>query len=445
MPTKDNLMESLASPENLLNAWRSVRGNIPRYRRERSAGPDGLSLAEFERDLPAQLSALRHMLLKGAYQPQAPGLFSVPKKDGNLRQIAMLNVADRVAQRAAQQVLEPLYEPFFLPCSFGFRPGRSIQDAVYCAGRLRRHGYAWVVDGDIAACFDSLDHQILMEKVKQQVKDTRFLELLQKWLGLGILEHGVPAESPNPILQGWNQASTGMKKGFDWVLNSWVNPEPFYDPLPEMSEAQSLHSTMEPGDSESIGSLNEGNFGDGAEFYAPAGNDGLEQRLRRQRAIRQVLTGGLLLGSGWARSGLAKAVPAALAALKSSTGSILLKRSLLIGGGAVGAVAGVAIAGCLLYRKVTAVPVGVLQGSPLSPLLANIYLHSFDLAVTHAGYRLVRFADDWVIFCPDQNSAEHAYNQATIALSKIHLKINPTKTRLLAPTEKLEWLGTAIG
>ena len=203
MHTQEKLMESIAAPENLLTAWRTVRGNIPRYRRERSAGPDGVTLAEFERDLPAQLSVLRHLLLKGRYQPQRPGLFSSQKANGGQRQIALLNVADRVAQRAAQQVIEPLYEPAFLPCSFGFRPGRSIQDAVYCARRLRGHGYAWVVDGDIAACFDSLDHRLLMQQVGKRICDERVLELVHKWLGIGILNPGLPTPQP-----GWWTKST---------------------------------------------------------------------------------------------------------------------------------------------------------------------------------------------------------------------------------------------
>jgi retron-type reverse transcriptase len=77
-------------------------------------------------------------------------------------------------------------------------------------------------------------------------------------------------------------------------------------------------------------------------------------------------------------------------------------------------------------------------------LLANIYLHSFDLSVTRAGYRLVRFADDWVILCPDQDSAEKAYNQSVVSLAHIHLKVNSEKTHILSPTDPLEWLGEVI-
>ena len=80
MTTK--MLELIAAPENLLTAWRSVRGNIPKYRRQRASGPDGISIAEFEKDLTAQLKVLHDMLMKGRYQPEPPAFFSVPKRSG---------------------------------------------------------------------------------------------------------------------------------------------------------------------------------------------------------------------------------------------------------------------------------------------------------------------------------------------------------------------------
>lgn len=442
MQTQTDLMEKLAAPENLLTAWRAVRGNIPRHRRQRSAGPDGVTLAEFERDLHVQLSTLRHMLLKGRYQPQKPGLFTIRKTDGGSRQIALLNVADRVAQRATQQVIEPLYEPGFLPCSFGFRPGRSIEDAVYCARRLRRHGYSWVVDGDIAACFDSLDHRLLIGQVNKKIGDARVLELLRHWLAVGILEHGLPAEHTNWLLQGWQKTSHGLRRGFDWALDTFSQPEPTYE----------TYSSSEPDPAPTFPQAEKGGTGCTEEFptedtdryYLPDGDEEIERRTVQRRAIQQIAAGGLMMSSGWARRAIAKAGPAALAALKSPIGREALKRSLLVGGGALGAAVGVAASGYFLYRQVAPKPVGVMQGSPLSPLLSNIYLHSFDLALTRAGYRLVRFADDWVILCADQDTAEAAYNRATLALASIRLKINPAKTRILTPADRLEWLGVVV-
>jgi len=442
MQTQEDLMERLAAPENLLTAWRMVRGNIPGYRRQRSSGPDGVSLTEFERDLPAQLGTLRHMLLKGRYQPQAPGLFTIAKRNGGTRQIAMLNVVDRVAQRATQQVIEPLYEPRFLPCSFGFRPGRSIQDAVYCTRQLRGHGYGWVVDGDIAACFDSLDHKLLINRVGKQISDNRVLDLIQRWLGIGIIENGLPADRPNWVAHGCQKASRGLRRGVDWALNTFTRPEPNYDPY---SSARYEPSNYVAQDGDEYPETGEDSLEEAEDrFYQYPREDEMKRRTLQNRAIQQIATGGLFMGTSWARRSLTKAAPVAIAALKSPAGQLALKRVILSGGGALGAAAGVAVTTYFLFRKVVPGQVGVLQGSPLSPLLSNIYLHSFDVSITQAGYRLVRYADDWVILCPDQKNAEIAFNQATLALDRIHLKINREKTRILTPSDRLDWLGETV-
>lgn len=185
-----NLMEQLAAPENLLQAWRAVRGNIPKYRRDHSAGPDGVTLTDFEQDLTAQLNILQEALMCERYEPQPPKRFPLSKRGDGSREIAVLTVRDRVAQRAAQQVLEPLWEPRFLPCSFGFRPGRSIDDALSYAHDLRAN-QRWVVDGDIKECFPSLDHDLLMRQVKRRVRDRRVINLVQLWLDVGIMDVGL--------------------------------------------------------------------------------------------------------------------------------------------------------------------------------------------------------------------------------------------------------------
>ncbi len=452
MDGQDKLIDQLASPDNLLTAWRSVRGNIPRYRRMRSAGPDGVTLAEFERDLPAQLSALRHQLIKGRYQPQAPGVFNIKKKSGGMRQIAVLNVADRVAQRAAQQVMEPLYEPGFLPCNFGFRPGRSTLDAIICARRLRVAGYRWVVDGDIASCFDSLDHRLLVRRIEKRINDGRVVDLLQKWLDAGVLEHGMPPggtvdEKTGWLSQEWEKASNRVKQGIGWALNTFSQEQFDQGQYGPYSEARYEPASYQPAGAYYSGTFEETDQEpDGEEegFYRRTGEDELERRALQQRAVQQVAAGGLLLGTSWAKRSLVRAGTAAVAALKTPAGREILKKGLLAGGGAAGAAAGVAVTAYLLYRNVAPTQVGVLQGSPLSPLLANIYLHSFDVSVTKAGFRLVRFADDWVILCPEQSAAEKAYNESIAALAQIRLKVNAEKTRILSPADRLEWLGYVV-
>jgi len=443
MRAKTELMEQMAAPENLQAAWRAVRGNIPRFRRARSAGPDRVTLDDFERDLPAQLADLRQLLLNGRYDPQSPSVFSMQKPGGGTRPIAVLNVADRVAQRSAQQVLEPLLEPVFLPCSFGFRPGRSTRDAVYCANRLRASGYPWVVDGDISACFDSLDHQLLMNKVEHFVRDARMLDLLHKWLNLGIL-NGEPVQTqPDAFSRQAEKVAGGLRRGLGWLVEA-CRQEPWDAYRGDAYSSGYAGSRWEAPLQALAGSFHSSEPEEDALVYRE--DDGREPRERsvQRQHLRQLAFSGMALGAGWARDTLLQAAPTLLASIKPVVGPLLLKQGLLLGGGAAGVAVGAMVAAVLVLQRAPAGQAGVMQGSAISPLLANLYLHSFDQSITRSGFRMVRYADDWVILCPDQDGAEKAYKRAEATLARLKLKINPAKTRILAPADPLQWLGQTI-
>lgn len=427
MTTK--LLELIAAPENLLSAWRAVRGNIPKYRRQRAAGPDGVTLDEFERELAAQIKTLRDMLLKGRYQPSPPAYFTIPKRNGRERTLAILCVRDRVAQRATQQVLEPLWEPHFLPCSFGFRPGVSLEQAVTRVQELRTGEFGWVVDGDIAACFDTLDHDLLLGFLRHKIQDGRVLRLMQTWLDAGVMQVGPPQNVNMESATRVETAKSVVRQGFDWALEMLAQQaDPYsrfdyYDP-PPMLERDAASSVPTYPDREAM-----------------------TARIRKT-ALRQALMSGGMYAFGLVRSRASGLLLKAGAAVKSAAASPAGRRLLRKNAAAVGGLAGVAaiaaITTYLLNRKVGPSPVGVLQGSPLSPLLANIYLHPFDVNLTNAGHNLARFADDWVILCPNREKAESAYNDALRSLAKLHLKANLEKTRIVPPGEKLEWLGAMI-
>jgi len=410
------LLEQLAAPENLLSAWRAVRGNIPSYRRGRSAGPDGVSLTEFERDLPAQLETLRDMLLSNRYLPTPATQFRIPKKSGGERRISVLTVRDRVAQRAAQQTLEPLWEPEFLECSFGFRPGLSIDHAITCAQGLRANGNPWAVDGDIAACFDSLDHGLLMTRVRRKVSDVRVTRLVQNWLDAGVLQAGLPQQVEHPLAEGVEKVSTSMQRGLDWALGMMTDRNDSY--------SAGRYETVQYHESSS-------------EEIALAVN------VRRQ-ALQQIALNGAMWGASMLRPAVQTLGKGALTAFSSPAGRRLMRKSALVSGGLAGAAVVAAAGAHLLNRQAGPSPAGVLQGSPLSPLLANIYLHPFDLVMQRKQHHLVRFADDWVVLCPDQGASEQAFNEAVETLARLRLKINREKTYLRSPDEAFEWLGMPI-
>lgn len=431
MTTK--MLELIAAPENLLSAWRSVRGNIPKYRRQRASGPDGISLAEFEKDLTTQLKVLRDMLMKGRYQPEPPAYFSVPKRSGGERLLAILSVRDRIAQRATQQILEPLWEPEFLPCSFGFRPGISLNHAISFVQEMRPQ-YGWVVDGDIAACFDTLDHDLLMKFISHKIRDERVLHLMQAWLDVGIMQAGPPQNVDMQSAKRIETIKSYARKGFDWIMDSVAQQtDPYaygryamYDDPASYPRPESVGA--EPG-------------------VLYPGQNSLTSGMRRM-AIRQIISSGMMIGMGFVRaraSGIfSKLGTATRATLSSPLGRRILKKGAVASGGLAGLAAVAAVTAYLINRKAGPAPVGVLQGSPLSPLLANVYLHPFDVNLTTSGHHLARFADDWVILCPSQEQAETAYNDALRTLGRLHLKANLEKTHILSPDQQLEWLGAVI-
>jgi RNA-directed DNA polymerase len=418
-----DLLPQLAAPDNLLLAWRQVRGNIPRYRRARSAGPDGVSLLEFERELSAQLETLRLLLLEGRYHPEAPAWFEQPKNDGGVRRLAVLTVRDRVAQRAAQQVIEPLWEPLFLDCSFGYRPGTSVEQAIACAQTLRRSGNPWVVDGDILACFDRLDHDLLMNRLQRRIGDKRVLRLLEAWLDAGVVAAG-PQTSQRSVPLSGGQTPEWLQHGLD-VLTEAASADPY-------PSARYRRETDPYG-------------ADRYDHPAPGELTVSGQSTEQRRwALKRLIASGALWGASFARPAAAAAGNMVKTTLATPAGRRILRRGAAASGGLAGVALVAALTAWVLKRKAGPAPAGVLQGSPLSPLLANIYLHSFDFALQRKGLHLVRFADDWVICAPDQAAAEKAYNQALIALARLLLQINRHKTCLHPPGEPFPWLGGTI-
>lgn len=434
MTTK--LLELIAAPENLLSAWRAVRGNIPKYRRKRASGPDGMSLAEFEQDLTAQIKVLRSMLMKGRYQPTPPSYFSIPKQNGQERVLAILSVRDRIAQRAAQQVLEPMWEPEFLPCSFGYRPGISLDQAVSFAQRTRSGENRWVVDGDIAACFDTLDHDLLLGFLSHKIKDGRVISLLHSWLDIGVMQMGPPQQVDMQFAKQVESLKGYVRQGFEWVLESFAQRA---DPYARYA-GYSYYD--EPAAAYPNGEFDPANSG-----AAYPERDMIVSQMK-QTALRQAVVSGAMFSFGFLRTRMGSVMAKAGSLLKvvvsTPAGRRLLKRNAWAVGGFAGVAAVAAVTAYMMNRKAGPAPVGVLQGSPLSPLLANIYLHPFDVNMMNAGHRLARFADDWVVLCPTQEKAETAYNDALRTLGRLHLKVNTTKTRILAPEQELEWLGSVI-
>lgn len=198
----DDLFNLVCDPATLVIAWTRVAGNTG----ARSAGIDGVRAADIEQDgIMGFLDGLRDGLKSETFRPQPVRERMIPKPGGNgkMRRLGIPTVTDRVVQAAAKLMLEPIFETDFVPVSYGFRPGRRAHDAIAEIHLFGTSGYRWVLDADIEACFDMIDHTALLERMRARVKDKRVLRLVKAFLKAGILtELGVELDTPTGTPQG---------------------------------------------------------------------------------------------------------------------------------------------------------------------------------------------------------------------------------------------------
>jgi RNA-directed DNA polymerase len=199
----DDLVNFVYDPATLIVAFDRVAGNTG----ARTAGVDGLTVADVEQRMgvPGFLHDLRVQLKTGTFRPLPVRERTIPKPvgSGKVRRLGIPTVTDRVVQAALKLVLEPIFEAGFEPVSYGFRPKRRAHDAIAEIHYFGTRGYRWVLDADIEACFDSVSHSALLDRVRARVKDKRVLALVKAFLKAGILlELGEERDTPTGTPQG---------------------------------------------------------------------------------------------------------------------------------------------------------------------------------------------------------------------------------------------------
>ena len=273
-----SLIDKVYALPNLNAAWERVKEN------RGAPGIDGMTVRKFAEAADERLAALSADLRAKTYRPQPVRRVYIPKSGGGKRPLGIPTVRDRIVQQALAQVMGPIFEAEFSPRSHGFRPERGCHTALEVVDKAIRAGYEWVVDADIEAFFDTVDHERLLDAVNEEVSDGSVLRLIRRMLEAGVIEPGADEIEPTDL--------------------------------------------------------------------------------------------------------------------------------------------------------------GTPQGGPLSPLLANIYLHAFDLRMVQAGYGLVRYADDFVIFTRSEEEAKAALALAREVLEgEMGLRLHPEKTRVVSVTEGFEFLG----
>lgn len=189
-------MEQVADHANLNAAWRRVRENGG------APGVDGITIEAFPAHLAGRAETLRQQLLDGSYRPSALRRVTMPKPQGGERQLGIPTVQDRLVQQALLQVLQPILDPAFSAHSYGFRPNRSAHQAVAAAQTYIREGYDWVVDLDLEAFFDHVNHDRLMSRLGERIADKRVRWIIRRFLQAGVMEHGVLTPTREGTPQG---------------------------------------------------------------------------------------------------------------------------------------------------------------------------------------------------------------------------------------------------
>lgn len=174
-------------------------------------GVDGMTFERIESEGQDEwLERLRKELHDKSYKPDPVRRVMIPKPGGGERPLGIPTIRDRVAQRAAVLVLEPVFEAEFVDEAYGYRPGRSAQDAVKAVHQSLKEGYTEVVDADLSKYFDTIPHQELLRSVARRVVDRQVLHLIKMWLKVPVKERD---ENGNDRMTGGKRSTRGTPQG----------------------------------------------------------------------------------------------------------------------------------------------------------------------------------------------------------------------------------------
>lgn len=177
-----SLIDKVYKRLNLRIAYEKVKAN------KGAGGVDGVSIGMFEQKLDENLEEAHRLLYEDKYVPQPVRRVYIPKANGDLRPLGIPTVRDRVVQQAVLNRLEPIFEAKFKDCSYGFRQGRSQLMAIRKVEEYIKDGCEWVVEVDIEKFFDTVQHELTIDLVNEEVADGRVLRLLRAFLKAGAME-----------------------------------------------------------------------------------------------------------------------------------------------------------------------------------------------------------------------------------------------------------------
>lgn len=196
--TDMELLEEILNPENLNRAYKKV------YQNKGASGVDGITVEEIADYIKDNKEIIISQIRKRRYKPQPVRRVQIPKENGKKRNLGIPTVMDRIIQQAMVQIISPIFEEQFNDNSYGFRPGRSCEQAVIKALEYLNDGYDWIVDIDLEKFFDTVNQDRLITIIRRTIKDGDVVSLIRKYLSAGVMEKGILKPTEQGTSQGGN-------------------------------------------------------------------------------------------------------------------------------------------------------------------------------------------------------------------------------------------------
>ena len=206
-----DILSRILDKDNLNRAYKRVKAN------KGAPGIDGMTIEEVLPWLKEHSHELTERIRKGKYTPSPVRRVEIPKPDGGVRKLGIPTVIDRIIQQ-----LMPIYEPLFSENSFGYRPGRSAKDATLRIREYIEQGYTRAIVLDLSKYFDTLNHTILLNLLRERIKDERVIQMIKRYLKSGVMENGIVTETEEGSPQGGNLSpllANVYLNEFDWEFN----------------------------------------------------------------------------------------------------------------------------------------------------------------------------------------------------------------------------------
>ena len=193
-----DLLEKILEKDNLNRAFKRVKAN------KGAPGVDGMTIDGTRKWLKEHNHEIVDRIRRGKYTPKPVRRVEIPKPDGGIRKLGIPTVTDRTIQQAMAQQMIPIFEPLFAEGSYGYRPGRSAKDAILKVKEYAEQGYTHAVSLDLSKYFDTLNHTILVNLLRREIKDERVIQMVKRYLRSGVMENGVVIELEEGSPQGGN-------------------------------------------------------------------------------------------------------------------------------------------------------------------------------------------------------------------------------------------------